>query len=50
MSQQVLTAVVLILGGALIVWAREKERNMEQCEVCGPMYFNEHHPDCPRKP
>lgn len=37
-----------VIGGPfLILWAREREAQMEQCETCGPMYFGEHHPDCP---
>lgn len=41
--------LVLIAAPFIVAWARNKEADMPQCDVCSPMYFGEHHPNCPQQ-
>lgn len=45
----VLYIAALVAAAFVIRWARGVEARMPQCDVCGPMYFGEHHDECPKR-
>jgi hypothetical protein len=47
---RILIGLASALAFGMVFVAREIENDLPQCDTCGPMYFGEHHPDCPKRP